>query len=109
VTDPDEQREQVSIRRAPRLTRFLLLGGVLGVVVTFILTAMFPADPSVGFAALFGYFAIYGVTGGVVLGAIVGLVFERISIRNSRTVEAEYSEAVPEPEPEPGPEANPTA
>ncbi|MCU1509661.1 MAG: uncharacterized protein JWR53_573 [Glaciihabitans sp.] len=93
MSEPEETREQVSIRRAPRLTRFLVLGGVLGIVVTFILTASFPADPSIGFGPIFGYFAIYGVIGGLLLGAVVGLIFERISIRRARTLEAEVSSA----------------
>lgn len=77
---------------------FLVMGGVLGLIVTFILTALFPADPLVGFGALFGYFLLYGIPAGVVLGAIVGLILDRRSRRRATSVAVEH-ETVVEPEP----------
>lgn len=77
---------EVSIRRAPRIGVFLVLGGALGALVTLILTSLFPADPSVGFLASFAYFCLYGIPAGVLLGGLVALVLDRISIRRSRTV-----------------------
>ena len=79
---------EVSIRRAPKIATFLILGGGLGAIVTFILTAIYPVDPSVGFGALFGYFALYGVTAGVLAGAVVAIVLDRTSTRRARTVSA---------------------
>ena len=58
----------MSVRRAPRVSRFLVLGAGLGAVVAFILTAVFEVDPDVGFGASFGYFALYGIPIGLVLG-----------------------------------------
>jgi NhaP-type Na+/H+ or K+/H+ antiporter len=80
---------EVRIRRAPRIPVFLVLGAVAGALVTLILTASFPADPTVGFGALFGYFAIYGVPAGVVLGALVALIVDRVSTRRARRVTME--------------------
>ncbi len=77
---------EVSIRRAPRIGVFLVLGAVLGALVTLILTSLFPADPSVGFLASFAYFCLYGIPAGVLLGGLVALVLDRISIGRSRTV-----------------------
>jgi len=77
---------EVSIRRAPRIGVFLVLGAVLGALVTLILTSLFPADPSVGFLASFAYFCLYGIPAGVLLGGLVALVLDRISIRRARTV-----------------------
>ena len=82
--------QQVSIRRAPKLPVFLLLGALVGAVVTLILTSLFPADPNVGFAASYAYFCLFGVPAGIVLGAIVGLAFDRRSKRRSRTVTVEH-------------------
>ena len=82
--------QQVSIRRAPKLPVFLLLGALLGAFVTLILTSLFPADPNVGFAASYAYFCLFGVPAGIVLGAIVGLAFDRRSKRRSRTVTVEH-------------------
>jgi hypothetical protein len=75
---------EVRIRRAPKYPAFMIVGGGIGAFVTFILTASFPVDPQVGFGALFAYFALYGVTAGVLVGALLALVFDRIGLRRSR-------------------------
>ena len=80
---------RVSIRRAPRLGAFLFLGGAVGAIATLVLTSLFPADPAVGFAASFGYFALFGVPAGVLLGAVVGILLDVVSVRRSRTVTVE--------------------
>ena len=84
--------QQVSIRRAPKLPVFLLLGALLGAFVTLILTSLFPADPEVGFAASYAYFCLFGVPAGIVLGALVGLFFDRRSVRKARTVTVEHQQ-----------------
>ena len=96
---PDDVPVQARIRHAPKLGVFMLVGGVIGLFVTLVVTALFPSDPQVGFIALFGYFALYGVPIGVVIGAVVGLIFDRRSSRRTRlvTVEREHAEPV-EPE-----------
>lgn len=83
--------DEVTVRRAPKIPAFMFLGAVVGVIVTLILTSLFPADPAVGFGALFAYFALYGVTGGVVLGAIVGIIIDRVSTRRAKTVTVEVT------------------
>ena len=87
----DNSTDRVTVRRAPRIPAFIGLGAVLGVLVTLILTSLFPVDPAVGFGALFAYFALYGVTAGVVLGALVGIILDRISTRRAKTVEVEVT------------------
>jgi hypothetical protein len=79
---PDEQ--DVRIRRAPKYGRFMIVGGGLAAIITFVLTASFPVDPKVGFFALFGYFALFGVTAGVLLGALVALVLDRAGLKRAR-------------------------
>jgi hypothetical protein len=86
--------DEVTIRRAPKIPAFLLVGGVVGLIVTLILTSLFPADPSVGFGALFAYFSLFGVTGGVLLGAVLAIILDRVSARRSKTVSVER-EVVP--------------
>jgi hypothetical protein len=90
------KQSRVRIRRAPKFSVFIIVGGAIGVIVTLILTSLFPADPTIGFAPLFGYFAIYGVTGGVLLGAIVALVFDRVLARRAKTVTASVETRDPE-------------
>lgn len=85
----EPERSEVRIRRAPKLGVFLLVGAAVGTIVTLILTSLFPADPAIGFAATFGYFLLFGAPAGAVLGAVVGLVIDRVSIARARTVTVE--------------------
>ncbi|WP_309620775.1 hypothetical protein [Salinibacterium sp.] len=87
---PDSGTEQVTVRRAPKISVFLVVGGGVGAIVTFILTSLFPVDPLVGFGPLFAYFALFGVTGGVLLGALLALVIDRRSRKRARPAEAEF-------------------
>lgn len=89
---PVSEVQRVSIRRAPKLGVFLVLGALVGAFVTLILTSLFPADPEVGFAASYAYFLLYGVPVGVVIGAIIGLAFDRRSVRKARTVTVEHEQ-----------------
>jgi uncharacterized protein involved in exopolysaccharide biosynthesis len=82
---------QVTIRRAPKVPVFLILGGALGATVTLVLTMLQPADPNVGYPALFGYFLLYGLPAGVALGGVVAVVLDLISRRSARTVTAEVT------------------
>jgi hypothetical protein len=85
VSNTDDKQSDVRIRRAPKFSTFLILGGGVGAIVSFVLTALFPVDPSVGFGALFGYFALYGVTGGVLIGAVIAIILDRQSLKHVST------------------------
>jgi NhaP-type Na+/H+ or K+/H+ antiporter len=86
-----ETTTEVRVRRAPRLPVFLVLGAVVGAILTLIATATIGhVDPKVGFAATFGYFCVFGVPAGIALGALVGLLLDRRSQRRARVVSAEY-------------------
>ena len=82
---------EVTIRRAPKVPVFLIFGGALGAIVTLVLTMLQPADPNVGYAALFGYFLLYGLPAGVALGGIVAIVLDVISRRRVHTATAEVT------------------
>jgi hypothetical protein len=84
-----ESTAEVRVRRAPRLPVFLLLGAIVGAIATLIITSLGPAGTKVGFAATYGYFCLYGVPAGIVLGAVLGLALDRRSVRRARTVTAE--------------------
>ena len=81
--------DDVTVRRAPKIPAFIFVGAALGLIATLVVTSLYPVDPAVGFAALFGYFALYGVTAGVVLGAVVGIIVDRRSVRRAKTVTVE--------------------
>lgn len=84
-----KEQNEVTIRRAPKLPVFLILGGALGAITTLILTSLRPADPAVGFAATLGYFLLFGIPAGVALGAAVGLILDRVSVARAKTVTVE--------------------
>jgi MFS family permease len=81
--------ETVSVRRTPKYGRFIILGAALGAIITFVLTNLFPVDPDVGFFSLFAYFALFGVTIGAAIGAIIAIVFDRVMGRRRKEVAAE--------------------
>ena len=58
--DATAGRDRVTVRRAPRIGAFLVVGGFLGFLATLIVTSLFEADPGVGFAASLAYFSLYG-------------------------------------------------
>lgn len=91
------EKSEVKIRRAPKIGVFLGLGALLGAIVTLGLTSLFPADKAVGFAATAGYFLLFGIPAGLVLGAVVALIIDRVSVARARTVTVER-EVVGEPE-----------
>ena len=92
------QTDQVKIRRAPKFGAFLAVGAVAGFIATLILTSLFPTDPSVGLPATVAYFSLYGVSAGVVLGAVVALILDRISSKRAKSISVEHEEVVTEPE-----------
>jgi H+/Cl- antiporter ClcA len=99
VSDSGEVRTEVSIRRAPKYLPFVLVGAVVGLIIALVVTSLYPADPTVGLAAILGYFGIIGFAIGALIGAIVALVLDRISSRRARTVAAELTiqtETLPE-------------
>ena len=87
----EPKTEQVTVRRAPKVPVFMILGGALGAIATLILTSLYPVDPTVGFAASFAYFCLFGIPAGVVLGALVALIIDRVSIRRARSVSVEVT------------------
>ena len=85
--------ERASLRRSPKFSAFVAVSAVLGFFITLILTSLFPADPALGFGALFAYFALYGVTGTVALGIVLWLVLDLRSRRRAVDVTIERDES----------------
>ena len=78
--------ERATIRRAPKVPVFLVLGALLGFVVTLALVSAFPTDPKIGFPATFGYFLLYGIPAGLVVGGVVAVILDRIASRRAKSV-----------------------
>ena len=103
--EPTPDRTTVQVRRAPKIPAFMTVGGLIGFLVVLVITPLFPVDPLVGLPALIGYFSIFGVTGGVLIGAIIGIALDRRSQKRVRTVEAERQTVEAAPDAEAAPEA----
>lgn len=98
ASEPASDRDRVTVRRAPRISAFLVVGGFLGFLATLIVTSLFEVDPGVGFAASLAYFSLYGVSAGVLVGAVLAVLADRRSRRRARTIEMEREEVPAEPE-----------
>jgi membrane associated rhomboid family serine protease len=96
VSNPGDNQTRVQIRRAPRFSVFLILGAVIGVIAAFVVTSISPDDAKISFGAVFGYSAIFGVTAGVLLAAIIALIVDRRSSRRAKTVTATIDRLQPE-------------
>ncbi len=88
--------DRVTVRRAPRYPRFIIIGAGLGAVVAFVLTVSFPIDPMVGFGATFGFFALLGVAGGAALSGLVAVVLDGVALRRARSLDAERTIVEPQ-------------
>ncbi|MBX3087253.1 MAG: hypothetical protein KF742_02085 [Cryobacterium sp.] len=84
----EENRETVRIRRAPRFSVFMLCGAALGLIASFVLVGLNPIDPNVGYGATFGYFALFVIPLGLVLGALVAIIIDRVSTKRAVRVVA---------------------
>lgn len=90
----DDHIETLRVRRAPKFSVFLLLGGALGLLAAMILTFAFNgteyASPNTGLVysqgQVFGFLALICVPVGLALAAVVALVLDRRSSSRSRDV-----------------------
>jgi hypothetical protein len=87
ASTPD--KHEVQLRRSPKLMAFILVSGLFGFFATAIVTGLYPADPSIGFIALFAYFALFGVSGSIALGVMVWLVIDMRSKKRMTVVAME--------------------
>jgi hypothetical protein len=77
------------MRRAPRARSFVLIGITVGVVAVLAVSSLFPADPALGAGLVSGYFLLWGVTVGLVVGLLAWLAADRMSKRRAKEVIAE--------------------
>ena len=76
----------VTVRRSPRIVRFMLVGVVVAIVITLVLTFSFPETPNYSRAQVFGFVGIILVTVFVGLASLVAVLVDRSSTRLARTV-----------------------
>ncbi|MCS5713975.1 hypothetical protein NVV95_05355 [Herbiconiux sp. CPCC 205716] len=97
-TGAPSAESSVTVRRAPRYYRFMLVGLVVGVIVALILTFAFPETEQFTQLQVFGFTGIFLAAVFVALGALAAILVDRASSKRARTVAAEYEEHdAPEP------------
>ncbi|AXH35040.1 hypothetical protein DVJ78_06095 [Humibacter sp. BT305] len=99
-----ETRQAVQVRRAPRYYRFIILGLLLGAVVTLGVTWMFPEQPDFGRWQVAGLLALFVVPVGAAVGALVALLIDAASRRRARLIEVDHIEGRDEPIVPPAPQ-----
>ena len=62
---------------------FLILGGLVGVAVAAIIAYALPGDEGYDASSVFGFFMVLCAAGGVILGALVALILDRMSVRRA--------------------------
>jgi hypothetical protein len=83
------ERRPVTIRRAPKIIPFLVLGALLGLICAGIIAFTGPESSQFSRGTVLGFFSALLLIPGLLLGAIVALVFDWLSVRRSRTAMAE--------------------
>ncbi len=86
--------EKVSVRRAPKISVFLVTGAALGVLAAMILTFAFggtdEVSPNTGLeysqGQVFGFLSLIGIAVGLAIGGVVGLILDRVSRRRAHEV-----------------------
>jgi len=98
----DDHLEQVTVRRSPKYSVFLLLGGAVGLLVAMILTFLFDGttqeSPNTGLVysqmQVFGFLLLIFVSVGVALGGAVALILDRVYARRARTLQVEHERII---------------
>jgi hypothetical protein len=92
-------KEEVTIRRAPRMWSFMLTGAVAGIIASVFVTGAAPINPSVGFWPTFGFFALFGFVIGLALGGVVGFVIDARTKTSRGVAEIQKTTAKKTPKP----------
>ncbi|MBO1268909.1 hypothetical protein J1902_13180 [Arthrobacter sp. PO-11] len=87
----------MTVRRAPKFVPFMVLGAVVGIIIAAFVAYGLPVNPSFDAGTVFGFFLVAFAAGGVILGALVALILDRLSIRRAQHA---VVEAVPDSVPD---------
>jgi hypothetical protein len=101
--------ETVRVRRAPKISVFLIAGAALGVLVAMILTFAFDGtsqvSPNTGVeysqGQVFGFLVLICAPVGIALAGILALILDRRSQRHTHEVAVDHASVHVDPEPEP--------
>lgn len=92
--DVEQSTTRVRVRRAVRIPRFLVLGGILGAIVALVSTLVQPDNGKYTQIQVFGFLALFAVPIGILLGGLVAVILDAIITRRAVELDAEH-EAIP--------------
>ena len=84
-----ESEHQVKVRRTPRYGRFMILGGAVFAVASFIVTYSLPQGSGYDRNTVFGFTLLIAVAVGVGLGALAAIIAAAATKHTERTVVAD--------------------
>ena len=87
MSDPD--RRPVRVRRAPKVSVFLVAGLLVGIVAALIIVVVTPADGQYPTSQVLGFLVLLLAPIGAVLGGVVAVVLDAVATRRARILEAE--------------------
>ena len=97
----EDADEEIVIRRSPRYLNFILLGALLGAIVAFVLTLVFPENPDYSRIQVFGFLLLVcGVIGIAVLSLVAILLERTVGRREMRARADKLGARIPPHEPE---------
>lgn len=83
-----ERSTTMIYRRAPRISVFLILGGVIGAAAGIVAGALGSGNVQFTSGQVIGFMLAIGALLGLALGAVAAIVADRFSLRRAREVEA---------------------
>ncbi|WP_299167276.1 hypothetical protein [uncultured Arthrobacter sp.] len=86
------ERRQVTVRRAPKFGPFMGLGALIGFIAALIVAYTGPADPTLTRESVLGFFTVVFAIPGLLIGALVVLLLDRISVRRMKQATAERTD-----------------
>jgi H+/Cl- antiporter ClcA len=98
--------ETLRVRRAPKISVFLIAGAALGLLIAMILTFAFDGtsqvSPNTGVeysqTQVFGFLALICAPVGIALGALVALLLDRRSRRHTHEVSVDHASVQVDPQ-----------
>lgn len=86
---PEPSYRDVTVRRAPKFVPFMMIGAMLGFTAALFIAYTGPEDPTLTRESILGFFTVALALPGILLAALLVLIFDRRSIKRAQRARAE--------------------